>query len=212
MDDWVISGFAAGGTSTSWNPPDARQAGSNLIDVSILDSGTTLEGLGQFNTGPAFTWFDGDNAVGEGVGAGPGEGIGVHAGVRIIDSVDASGLFEITAPADLSGRSLAVFVGFGHGAGRLRATLSDGDSAGVVTNLMSLGEDTGFYTIDYQADSPGQTLTVRWEQMLDFGGFVTPPGYIALYGVTLAPEPGTLALVGSGLLALAWGLRRRSGA
>jgi hypothetical protein len=72
--------------------------------------------------------------------------------------------FLFTVPADTTPRTLKAYVGVFAAVGRIEVSLSDA-SAPPYTNatLVNLRNGPGrVYTIDYAADSPGQTLTVRW--------------------------------------------------
>ncbi len=74
--------------------------------------------------------------------------------------------FEFTVPADITVRTLKVFVGVFKGSGSFQAELSD-DSAdpyedGNAFSNISNGPGAVF-TINYAAASPGQTLTIRWK-------------------------------------------------
>lgn len=72
--------------------------------------------------------------------------------------------FQLTTPADTSLRTLKLYVGVWAAGGKLEATLSDGsaptfvDTSVVSTNATS----NAVYTLNYQAASPGATLTVKW--------------------------------------------------
>ena len=72
--------------------------------------------------------------------------------------------FQITVPADTLRRTLRVYVGAFGASGGLNATLSDGSAASY--NDSSLDNNANgpcaVYTLDYAANSPGQTLTVTY--------------------------------------------------
>jgi hypothetical protein len=72
--------------------------------------------------------------------------------------------FLFTAPADTTLRRLQVYVGVFAGVGLIEVSLSD-NSAPAYTNASLTNQRNGpggVYAIDYAADSPGQTVTVRW--------------------------------------------------
>src|ERR1043166_3912988 len=72
--------------------------------------------------------------------------------------------FEITVPADTNIRVLKVYVGAFAAQGLLVASLSDG-SAPNYSDFSLVNFRNGpsaVYTLTYAADSPGQTLKVRW--------------------------------------------------
>jgi len=72
--------------------------------------------------------------------------------------------FQLTVPADTAQRTLKLFVGVWAAGGKLEATLSDGSSLDFIdTSLVNqTGTSNALYTLNYQAGTNGQTLTVRW--------------------------------------------------
>jgi Bacterial Ig domain len=79
--------------------------------------------------------------------------------------------FQLTVPADTTVRKLKVYVGAFDAQGQLTATLSDNSASAYSDssiNNLSNGP-SGFYTLDYAANSTGQTLTVKYivEKILD---------------------------------------------
>jgi hypothetical protein len=78
--------------------------------------------------------------------------------------------FAITAPADTTTRTLAVYVGGWWSAGKLTAHLSNGTAADYVdTSLSGSGQYNGVYTLTYRAPSAGQQLSVTWTQSSGLG-------------------------------------------
>ena len=73
--------------------------------------------------------------------------------------------FEFSVPADATLRTLQVFVGVFSGRGTFQASLSDSSAAmysdSSLANLFGNGPG-GVYTLNYSADSPGQSLKIRW--------------------------------------------------
>jgi len=118
--------------------------------------------------------------------------------------------FQFTAPADLDERTLEVFLGEFDASGTLEASLTD-NSADVYTSVLAgLSNQTvqGMYTLKYKADSPNQTLTIKWTETADLGAAdnVTLQG--AALRLSAVPEPTTLAC-GFAALALTVSLRRK---
>jgi len=72
--------------------------------------------------------------------------------------------FLFTAPADTTPRTLKVYVGVYAGVGRIEVSLSDSSAQPYANaSLTNLRNGPGrVYTIDYAADSPGQSVIVRW--------------------------------------------------
>jgi len=78
--------------------------------------------------------------------------------------------FQITAPADLTSRTLLVYVGGWNSTGQLTATLSDGSAPTYVSPaLTASGQYDGAYQLTYSAASAGRTLTIEWKQIAGTG-------------------------------------------
>jgi hypothetical protein len=136
--------------------------------------------------------------------------------------------FRITAPADMTQRSLTVFAGVWSAQGKLVAHLSDGSAPDYVDTSLSnaSGTQAGMYTLTYSAATAGQTLTVTFVQNTNTAGNVTlqaaalklsssdftlgaapatqsiNPGANATYTVTIGAQNGfggTVALSATGL-------------
>src|SRR6266568_3284397 len=91
--------------------------------------------------------------------------------------------FEISVPADTSVRTLKVYVGVFAAVGRFVASLSDGSAASYTNSSLNSIRTTqnGVYSLEYPANSPGQTLTVRWTLEL----FHEPSGNVTLQSAAL---------------------------
>lgn len=79
--------------------------------------------------------------------------------------------FQITVPADTTPKTLKLFIGADGATGTLQASLSD-NSAPVFTDssMVTDGDAAGTYSIDFQAASPGQTLSVTYTlSQMDWG-------------------------------------------
>src|SRR5258706_1805967 len=72
--------------------------------------------------------------------------------------------FEFTVPAGTNSRMLKVFVGSFAAQGEFEASLSANSASPYVeATLVNMRNGPGrVYSITYAADSPGQTLTIRW--------------------------------------------------
>ena len=87
--------------------------------------------------------------------------------------------FQFTAPADLTSRTLKVYVGGWVSGGTLTAQLSDGSAADYVNSSFSgSGQYNVVYTLTYKAASAGKLLTVKWVQ-------ASGTGNVTLQGATL---------------------------
>jgi len=187
-----------------WGLNQASDVNRKITGLSQI-SNYTLIGAGtnrvRFDTGPSrYSWLDGSpTAV---VNNTP---TGVY-----INNFDGPGRgFEFTAPADLLPRILRVYVGEFGATGTLTAMLSDNSAEPFSLAMPGMQAATvqGVYTLNYAADSPGQTLTVRWVETTD----LNPPGgadNITLQAATLSviPEPAGIALLAAGATML---LRQR---
>jgi hypothetical protein len=104
--------------------------------------------------------------------------------------------------------TLRVYVSAHHISGRLVASLSDNSAPAYIdTGLTGGFNSPGFYTLQFESATPGQTLNVQWTQFSANGD----SGNVAIYAVTLVPEPSGLILIVIGGLALgAAAIRGRS--
>ncbi|MGC4038461.1 MAG: Ig-like domain-containing protein [Chitinophagaceae bacterium] len=94
--------------------------------------------------------------------------------------------FQITAPADLTQRTLKVYVGGWQSGGTLTASLSDASSPDYVNTSISsaTGQYAAVYTLIYKAGSAGKLLTVKWVQ-------ASGTGNVTLEAATLVQQGGT---------------------
>ena len=83
--------------------------------------------------------------------------------------------FRLTVPADLIRRRLTLYVGVWRAQGRLVASLQRWLDAGLrgYRHEQRLTPTAGRYTIEYQAGTANQTLTVTFTQQIDGDGNVT---------------------------------------
>lgn len=129
---------------------DRKAVGTTAIsDFSVLGNPLSSEGpFRRSDLSAGCSWQDGlQNSF----------ATNTTAGVYIIGRNKG---FRISAPADLTHRTLRVYVAADEGNGILTATLSD-NSATAYTNLTARST-AGFYALEYSADSTDQTLTVTW--------------------------------------------------
>ncbi len=85
--------------------------------------------------------------------------------------------FEIQCPADTQSKRLRLYVGTSGAAGTLKASLSGATT--YTDSSLSGGPSNGVYTIDFQADAAGQTLTVTFTSS-------DTSGYLMLGAATLS--------------------------
>ncbi len=199
--DWAVWGFANGGTSNLL-APDVRRAGgtaiSALTDVNS-PSPIPLRGMGQFGPQPfVFSWSNGSAPTS--AASSVQTGIQHNGGPPLMVSTLGTG-FQFTVPADLTPRTLRVWVALNRASGQLSATLSD-NSAPAYSNSYDVGVGDfigAVYTVDYTAASPGQTLTVRWiedgDSCADFRCDNASLHAVALSGAGGGSDPPPLATV-----------------
>lgn len=74
--------------------------------------------------------------------------------------------FQVTVPADLTTRTVKLYVGAWGATGRLEASLSDNSAPAYADSSLTGGTNDGgsvaVYTITYRAGSANQQLTLRW--------------------------------------------------
>jgi hypothetical protein len=108
--------------------------------------------------------------------------------------------FEITVPADTAIRTLKVYVGVFAAQGQFYAFLNDGSglSYSDISLNAFMGTVNGVYTLQYAANSPGQTLTIRWTLL----HFHFPNGNVTLQSAALtgvgANNPPTVSITSPG--------------
>ncbi len=123
--------------------------GGKISDYTIVGN---FGALPYGNNAAGFTWSDGTPNA---------SALNTTTGVYVFGS--GSG-FTITAPADLTTRTLTVYVGVYVAHGRLKASLSDQSAPAYADDALvnSSGATIGMYRITYRAASAGQRLTVTF--------------------------------------------------
>jgi len=102
-----------------------------------------------------YTWTDGDPVAGV---------TNTTTGVWAYGIPSIGTGFEFTVPAGTSMRTLKVYCGVFAGTGRFTASLSDDSAANYTTTFNNIPGNgpSREVTLHFAADSPGQTLTIRW--------------------------------------------------
>jgi hypothetical protein len=196
--DWIHWGLN--------NVNDVNRKLTGLSQISNFTKIGTGTNVVRLTDSPSkYSWIDGSpTAV---VTNTPG---GVY-----INNFDGPGRgFQFTVPADIIEHTLFVHLGEFSATGTLTASLNDGSGLTYTQALNGAANQTvqGVYTIDFQANAPASTLTVRWVETAELGTPATNADNITLQAVALCtppvvPEPATaLAFFSAAALFLA---RRR---
>lgn len=142
--DWAHWGLT--GANSFNHRSGVTQQISNFVP---LGTGT----IQQFTENPStYSWSDGTPTV-----AASTTDTGVY-------TIGPNNGFQITVPADTTQRSLKLYVGVSAATGKLEASISDGSAPTYVdTSLVNTSATSvAVYTLNYQAGTSGQTLTVKW--------------------------------------------------
>jgi hypothetical protein len=152
--DWVHWGLF---TDTSLN----RKSGVTpfITDFILQDASNGYAYVYQYaDNFNGYTWSDGFPEIGA---------TNTPTGVWAYGVPNIGSGFRFAVPADTIPRTLKVYVGWFAGMGQFEAHLSDNSAPGYINSTPLLephlaGGPGHVYTIDYAADSPGQSLIIRW--------------------------------------------------
>jgi len=136
---------------------DSKSGPSSISDLSLVGSPTTSDFGGRYMG--LYTWSDGTNNA----NSPPNQYGMTQASPGAINEG-----FRLTVPADTTPRRLVLYTGSYSATGQLTATLSDGSAAAFVNSQSANAVHS--YSIYYQADSAGQTLTLDWIKTAASGG------------------------------------------
>ena len=133
-----------------WPGYDHKSSGANKIsNYTVVGTGTVSNYINDPRT---CSWSDGTPAAS-----------GSNKNGIYITGIGKG--FQITAPADLTPRTLKVYVGGRSSGGSLTASLSDGSAPDYVNSSFSgTGQYNVVYTLTYKAASAGKLLKVKWVQ------------------------------------------------
>ncbi|MEP6596703.1 MAG: Ig-like domain-containing protein [Ginsengibacter sp.] len=153
-----------------WSGYDHKSTGgSQISNYVVVGTGAVLNDTNDPRT---CTWSDGTPAVS-----------GSNRKGIYITGVGNG--FKVTTPADLTSRTVKVYVGGWKSRGTLTAQLSDGSSANYVNSSFSgTAHYDAVYTLTYKAASAGKLLTVTWVQ-------TSGTGNVTLQAATLVTSPLT---------------------
>ena len=188
-----------------WGLNNASDINRKTLGLSMISNFSTIKSgsnVVRLTDSPSkYSWTDGS----------PPAVVANTPGGVYINNFDGPGRgFQFTVPADLIEHTIFVYLGEFSATGTLTASLNDGSGLTYTEALNGVANQTvqGVYTIDYQANTPGSVLTVRWVETAELGTPATNADNITLQAVALCtpgivPEPAILSLltVGASLLA-----------
>jgi hypothetical protein len=147
---------------------DHKSSAALLSDYTVV-GGSAI--IGRYtNNQTAFDWSDGTpHATAQ----------QSTSGIYLIGT--GSG-FSMSAPADQTERTLALYISVYRASGSLHVRLSDGSAADYTDAVSNQTTNTWrLYTVRYRAASSGQTLVTTWMQTASFD----PAGNITLQAAAL---------------------------
>lgn len=180
---WAVWGQ---GTDTSLSPTDKSLGMTGISDLTSINNGNPLRGLGQFGDYGAtyFQWTDGTTTP---------SATDVYAGIQNEAYGGPSGVgegFSFSAAAGSELRILTVFTTVHEGQGRLTASLSDSSAAPITIDVDSGGGANAAFTfvLNFQANSASQLLNVQFTLLADNGSYAANA---AIQGVSLYTTPSS---------------------
>jgi len=148
---------------------------SQVSDVVLINSASFNRGV---NAKTVYSWTDGAPTT---------SASGIAAGLRAY-KVDKG--FEFTVPAETTQKTLKIYVGAKNVGGLLEASLSDGSGTYSTKIDKFSGTTSQVVTLNFNAESAGQLLTVRYTLYSKPGS----TGWISLESVALQGQPAVLDL------------------
>src|SRR5438874_196193 len=191
--DWIHWGLNSAG--------DVNRKATGLSQISTFTKIGTGTNVVRLTDSPSkYSWTDGS----------PTAVVTNNPGGVYINNFDGAGRgFQFTVPAELIEHTLFVHLGEFSASGTLTASLNDGSGLTYSQVLTGAANQTvqGVYTIDFQANTPGSVLTVKWIETTDLGA----ADNITLQAVSLCtpvpvPEPASFSLLAAASFIL---VRRR---
>ena len=172
--DWTHWGLIFGGPGVVDHKHGVTTQISNYTTISSLPIGAIN------NDSRPLTWTDGTNNTN-----------GSDSSALYVDSNSghAANGYSFTVPADTNVRTLIVHAGGQDGGGTLTASLSDSSAPNYQdTTPMQSGRYDRNYTLTYQANSAGQTLTVKWVNAAASGNVTLAGAALSMAGA----QPGSI--------------------
>ncbi|MEZ5428820.1 MAG: peptidoglycan DD-metalloendopeptidase family protein [Pyrinomonadaceae bacterium] len=143
-EDWVHWGLTSG--SSFNHKSGVTPKISNFTTIGSITPLRIFDNLLPFK----YSWSDGTPTT---------SATNTNTGLFVYDVGNG---FQLTVPADTTPRTLKLYLTVYGSTGKLEATLSDGSASPHIGSITSTGDINRVYTLDYQAASAGQTLTINW--------------------------------------------------
>ncbi|MDE3066728.1 MAG: hypothetical protein KGJ60_04165 [Verrucomicrobiota bacterium] len=170
--DWVHWGFESAWT-VERKYGVTPQITNTFLAPFDLNSRSYYDGPFQLTNGlDTFTWSDGASL--DRAATNTRTGVYIYGDQNKYSGNAPTG-FQIQCPADITMKQLKIYVGTSGVNGTLTASLSG--AASYTDNSLNGGPSNGVYTINFQADSAGQMLTVTFTS-------TNTSGYLALQAAT----------------------------
>lgn len=207
--DWAVWGYANNGESTSLSPDVRKTGGAGISNLTSINNGNPLRGLGQFGDygQSTFDWLDGTPQL---TATGAFTGLQHDGGGSGFSTIGEG--FEFTVAADTTEKILRLYTTTNFGQSQLIATLLDGSGLSYTHTFDATslsGNQPGVYDIRYTADTASQ-LSIRLVLAQDFTN--DNSGNVAIQAASLAGTPApipTPALL-PGLIGLCLSALRKS--
>ncbi len=203
--DWAVWGE---GSSASLNPSDRKLGGVSISSLTDISQGNPLRGLGQFGiyAESTFAWSNGSPTLSA---SNVTSGLQHDSNNGPNHNLTAEG-FSFTLPALTTLQEVTLYFTDNVGVAAFTASLSDNSAAGYsqVFNAGTNSNYPGILTLDFAANSLGQTLTITGTVS---GGQSANVAFQAVaLSVPTVPEPAAWVPLALGGVGLAWLAGRRS--
>jgi hypothetical protein len=212
-DDWAVWGSTSNQTEGSTTPYDEKNVATHDILGMTLYGGLSITDTTDRTDQPGlFTWSDGTNTPNQS-SAIPMLMQAYPPGGSSTDGPAIGTGFQLTfAASNTLSRTLILQLGYVDVNATVTASLSDGSATeytNTVSSTSSASADFAIETITYQANSPGQTLTVDYYTTANNGAYDNIAIESASLSAVAVPEPASLALLAVGVIGLLVRPRRR---
>ena len=156
-------------------------------DFSVIGNSNAFLAAYQFSDNyNGYSWNDGTPTAGV---------TNTTTGVWAYGFPNLGSGFEFVVPAEMSSRTLKVYVGAFDAQGVFEASLSNSSLRYTDSSLMNVGNGPGgVYAINFAGSSPGQVLTVKWKLLRPIGQTPNVTLQAAALTATNANNPPIIAI------------------